>query len=145
MHEEILRKAGEIIWRNTAQRAPVGAEPCCVLALIGDDGTPTASAITAAKAEGLKWIAFCTGLQSNKARRVARCGRASLCFCAADYNVTLTGGMEIMTDAAVKREMWYAGLENHFRGPEDPDYCVLMFRTEGYNLLIDWQEARGSL
>ena len=30
-------------------------------------------------------------------------------------------------------------------GPEDPNYCVLGFKTERYNLLVDWKEARGIL
>lgn len=45
--------------------------------------------------------------------------------------------------AAIKQEMWYEGLKNHFRGPDDPNYCVLRFHTERYNLLVDWKEAQG--
>jgi predicted DNA-binding transcriptional regulator YafY/general stress protein 26 len=145
MDSQMLEKAAKIIETNTAHRSPEGAEPYCVLALIDENGTPTASAVTASKAEGLEWITFCTGLQSNKTKRAARCDRASVCFCAADYNITLTGRMEIVTDEAVKREMWYDGLQNHFQGPDDPGYCVLRFHAERYNLLVDWQEARGSL
>jgi general stress protein 26 len=144
MNEEIIRRAGEIIGKNTAKNAPEGAEPYCVLALMDDGCGLTASAITAANAEGIAWIAFCTGLQSNKAKRIEKSDRASVCFCGADHNITLTGRMEIVTDEAVKREMWYEGLKNHFRGADDPDYCVLRFHTEHYNLLVDWKEARGT-
>ena len=143
MDRELIEKAGAIIARNTACGAPEGAEPYCVLALIDEDGTPTASAITAARAEGIAWIAFCTGLQSNKARRINKCDRACVLFAGADHNVSLTGRIEIVTDGAVKRAMWYDGLKNHFSGPDDPAYCVLRFVTERYNLLIDWREARG--
>jgi general stress protein 26 len=41
--------------------------------------------------------------------------------------------------------MWYPGLEQNFSGPDDPDYCVLRFETERYNLLIDWQSVRGNI
>ena len=41
--------------------------------------------------------------------------------------------------------MWYEGLKNHFSGPDDPNYCVLRFKTERYNLMIDWKEVKGSL
>ena len=143
MDRETILKAGEIIAKNTAQGAAVGAEPYCVLALIDENGDPTASAVTPAKAEGIAWMTFCTGFQSNKAKRVAPSDRASVCFCGLDHNVTLTGRMEILTDEATKREMWYEGLMHHFSGPDDPEYCVLRFTTERYNLLVDWKEARG--
>ncbi len=143
MDRAIILKAGEIIAKNTAQGATVGAEPHCVLALIGDDGGPTASAVTPAKAEGIAWMTFCTGLQSNKAKRAARSDRAAVCFSSVDHNVTLTGRIEILTDEATKREMWYEGLKHHFKGPDDPEYCVLRFMTERYNLLVDWTKAEG--
>lgn len=54
-------------------------------------------------------------------------------------------GVEVLTDPEIKSEMWYDGLANHFSGPEDPDYCVLRFKTKRYNLLVDWKEARGEL
>ena len=41
--------------------------------------------------------------------------------------------------------MWYEGFTNHFSGPEDPNFCVLRFNTERYNLLIDWNEVKGML
>ena len=55
------------------------------------------------------------------------------------------GTIEVLTDPVVKKEMWYGGLVNHFNGPEDPNYCVLHFKTERYNLLVDWKEVRGTM
>ena len=109
------------------------------------DGYPTASTITASKANGIKWLTFCTGLGSTRTNRIDKCNRASVCFNAEDYNITLVGTMEIVTDLDIKKEMWYGGLTNHFSGPEDPNYCVLRFNTQRYNLLVDWKEARGVL
>ncbi len=139
MNQEIIQKAGEIIRRNT------GEASYCTLALIDLDGFPTASTITASKADGIKWITFCTGLGGTRTDRITNNNHASLCFNAPDYNISLVGTMEILTDPEIKREMWYGGLTNHFSGPEDPNYCVLRFNTKRYNLLVDWQEARGSL
>jgi general stress protein 26 len=139
MNQEIIIKAGEIIEKNT------GMETYCVLALIDLDGYPTASTITASKADGINWITFCTGLGSPKTNRINMCSRASVCFNAADYSITLVGSIEVLTDPDIKKEMWYDGLINHFSGPEDPDYCVLRFKTERYNLLVDWKEVRGTL
>ncbi len=139
MNQEIIQRAGEIIQKNTR------VDTYCVMALIDLDGYPTASTITASKADGIHWITFCTGLGGTKTDRINRCSQASICFNAADYNITLVGTIEICTEPEIKRDMWYDGLANHFSGPEDPSYCVLRFNTQRYNLLVDWQEAKGTL
>ncbi len=139
MNQDIIRKAGEIVEKNT------GMGTYCVLAQIDMDDYPTVSTITASKADGINWITFCTGLGSTKTNRINKCNRASVCFNADDYNITLVGEIEVITDPEVKREMWYDGLVNHFNGPDDPGYCVLHFRTKRYNLLVDWKEIRGEL
>lgn len=141
MNEEIISRAGEIV----ASKTGGGNEGYCVLALIDKEGYPTISTISASKAEGINWITFCTGLGSNKTKRIEKCNRASVCFDSLDHNITLVGTIEILTDPEIKKEMWYEGLVNHFNGPEDPNYCVLRFRTERYNLLVDWKEASGNL
>lgn len=141
MNEEIIARAGEIIAKKTGG----GNEGYCVLALIDKDGYPTASTISASKAEGINRITFCTGLGSNKADRIKQCSHASVCFNAIDHNITLVGTIEILTDLDIKKEMWYKGLEENFDGPEDPNYCVLLFKTERYNLFVDWKEAKGKV
>lgn len=142
---EILQKAAEIIASRAALTNPDGAMPYCVLAQLDLDGYPTASPITAAKADGIREITFCTGLESNKAKRIERSTSASVCFCAEEYNITLVGDIEIITDPAMKKDMWYDGLRHHFSGPEDPAYCVLRFHTRRYRVFIDWQETEGTL
>ena len=112
MNQEIVDKAGEIVEKNT------GMHTYCTLALIDTDGYPTASTITASKADGINWIAFCTGLESNKANRIRKCPRASVCFNGDDYNITLVGTMEILSDPGIKEDMWYEGLANHFSGAQ---------------------------
>lgn len=144
MNKVIIERAGEIIQQNIAHNSLESSEPYCVLALIDVNGYPTVSTITPAKAGGIHWITFCTGLGSNKAKRISDCNRASVCFNTnGAYNITLVGTIEIVTDAVIKHEMWYEGLKHHFRDADDPNYCVLRFRTQRYNLLVDWQEAEG--
>jgi general stress protein 26 len=139
MHQEIIGRAAEIVAKRS------GGGDYCTLALIDTDGYPTASTISVSKAEGIRRLTFCTGLASTKAIRIGKNNRASVCFNAEDYNVSLVGTMEIVTDPATKKEMWYDGMSHHFSGPDDPAYCVLRFTTERYNLLVDWKEAQGTL
>lgn len=144
-HKELIEKAGQIIKERSGHGAGPDAQFYCALGLIDLDGSPTVSAITAAKNDGIRWITFDTGLASNKAKRIANNNRASLCFCSNAYNITLVGSMEVLTDPDVKKEMWYAGMGYHFSGPEDEGYCVLKFTTERYNIFIDGTEAVGEM
>ena len=145
MNDTRIQKAAAIIAKNCSHTAPEGVMPYCVLALLDAEGYPTASTLTAAKSDGLKELTFCTGLGSNKAKRIKGSSRASVCFSADDYNITLVGDVEIVTDPAVKQNQWYNGLEHHFKGPDDPEYCVLRFRTKRYGLFIGWEESEGTL
>ena len=144
MNNEIITKAGEIIAKNTIHGQAYQGQNC-VLALIDLEGYPTASVITPSKADSINWITFCTGADSDKAKRIAKCNRASVCFGSAEYNISLVGEIEIVTDEDTKKEMWYSGLEGHFSGLDDPNYCVLRFTAKRYNLLVDWQQAAGQL
>ena len=128
MNQQIIDKAVEIISANRF----------CSLALIDLDGYPTASAITVSKNDGINWLTFGTGFDSAKVKRINQCDRASICFFSLDpaYNITLTGKIEVITDPDVKKEMWFDGLECDFTGADDPNYCILKFKTERYNLMI---------
>ncbi len=139
MNKEIMKKAGEIVEKNTR------GDTYCSLGLIDVDGYPTVSTITASKADGIRVITFGTGLHSTKTERINKCNRASVCFNAPDYNITLVGRIEVVTDPEIKKETWYQGLEMHYKGYEDPEFCVLKFVTERYNLLVDWQEIKGDI
>ncbi len=141
MHENTLDRAEKIVARSC------GNAGYCTLALIDTDGYPTAATISLSKAEGLRWLTFCTGLGSNWVRRIGQCDRASVCFNAPQYNITLVGTVEVLTDLPTKQEMWYEGMGYYFKGPEDPGFCVLRFRTQRYSLMVDEKEgiARGTL
>jgi general stress protein 26 len=138
MGQKIVVKAAEIV---SAERLN------CVLALMDLDGYPTASTIMVSKNDGINWLTFCTMPEPNKKKRIDKCNRASVCFFSAEpaYNITLVGKIEVITDPEVKKEMWYDGLEHHFSGPEDTNYCILKFTTERYNLFIDFEEASGKI
>ncbi len=137
MKEQIISKAAEIIKKRTR------GDSYCALSLMDSEGFPTASTITASDTDGISTIYFGTGMNSNKAVRVRANNKACVCFSEGDYNISLVGTIEISTDSELKKEMWYSGLENHFTGYDDPDFCILIFKTKRYNLFIDWQDVNG--
>jgi general stress protein 26 len=114
-----------------------GMEGFCVLALIDEDGYPSASTLSISKADGIKWLTFLSGLASNKAKRINKCNRGSVCINSSRYNITLVGTLEVLTDPDVKNEMWQKPLGNIYSGPDDPKYCVIRFSTERYNIFFD--------
>ncbi|MCL2077583.1 MAG: pyridoxamine 5'-phosphate oxidase family protein [Oscillospiraceae bacterium] len=132
---KLIKKAEEII---ISQRN-------CVLTLIDKDGYPSSSVITVSKADGIKFLTFCTGIDSNKAVRISGCNRASVCFGSEEYGVSLSGDVEIVTEPEVKKEMWYEGLEHYFKDYNDPNYCVIKFTAKRYSLFIDWTEKAGEI
>ena len=146
MNEKAIERATEIIGEKTGYIGG-GMEGYTVLALIDENGYPTASTLTVSKANGIEWITFLTGLDSNKAKRIANCNKGSVCFASPAYNITLVGTLEILTDLDSKKEMWQEPIGMMFDGPEDPNFCVIRLRTERYNILLadDGTEATGTL
>ena len=141
MRERMISRAGEIV----AQRMGGGNGSFCTLALVDADGYPAMTTISISKADGIKWLTFCTTLGANSVLRARRSCKAGVCVNSQGYHIALNGTVEVITDAKTKQEMWYPGMEQYFSGPDDPDYCVLRFETERYNLLIDDQSIRGQI
>ena len=146
---ELLKKAEAIVNGSTMQARAAAGRPFgtdWVMSLLDEEGYPAASMITAAKADGFRWIAFCTGTGWNKPRR-AQCDPRSCVYLFDEESFTgisLVGRTEVVTDPAVKQKMWYADLGEVFRDPEDERWCVLLFRPERYNFYMDNRTIRGS-
>ena len=141
MNEEIIKRAEKIlVGRATREQGH------CVLALIDIDGYPTAATISPSKIDGIGCITFCTGTSSNWVKRIEKCNRASVCFNSGpeQYNITLVGDIEVLTDLETKKKMWYEGMGHYYKGPEDPNFCVLRFMTRRYSLMLNEHDANGS-
>jgi general stress protein 26 len=141
MNEKIIANAEEIIKSKTTDPS----NNFCTLALINENGYPTASTVSIARADGLKTLSFGASLDDNKARRVSKNNRASVCVNSPDFNITLVGTIEILTEPIIKKETWCNGWENHWSGADDPNYCVLRFTTERYNLFVGYKSAEGAV
>jgi len=135
MNQEVIKRAGELI-NSKANYVGGGMEGYAVLALTDEHGYPTASAMTIARADGINWLTFATSPDSNKATRIAKCNRASVCIASSEYNVTLVGTIEVVTDPNCKKESWCEPMNDsmHWSGSDDPNFYVLCFNTERYNI-----------
>ena len=144
MNQKIIERAAEIIASKTGYIGG-GMKGYAALALIDENGYPTASTLTIAKADGIKWLTFNTSLSRDSVKRIQKCNRAGVCINSGEYNITLVGTVEILTDADTKKEMWFPVMEGQWSGLDDPKYCVLRFTTERYSLFVDYEEAKGAL
>ena len=145
MSELLLTKAEELINKCTAYTRESGLTFDWVMAQTDELGYPSASMISASRANGTDWIAFCVFNNSNKSKRVRKDPRACVyLFENKSFSgISLTGKIEIITDLEVKRQMWYDELAEHFKEPENDCWCVLMFKPERYNIFIDYQTIYG--
>lgn len=57
--------------------------------------------------------------------------------------ISLVGRTEVLTDLETKRLMWFDDLCEVFEGPGDESWCVMLFRSERYNIYIDDRTIRG--
>jgi len=137
-NEQLIQKVAEII------QGQCNGDGYCALTLMDTDNRPTTTTITPSKAEGIRWMTFCTGY-GTRTERIQFRPDACVCFNSPVYHISLKSKMEIIIDPIVKKEMWYQGLSNHFSGPEDSGYVVLKFTADSYTLFIDWQTVRGTL
>ena len=143
MNENVINNAEAILARLT--RFEQGCLECCVLAQIDEDGFPTAATISPSKIDGIRHVYFCSGLGSNWVKRAKQDKRASVCFNSEEeqYNISLVGDIEVVTEPDVKTEMWYSGMGGYFTGPGDPNFCVLKFTTKRYSLMLSEFDVNG--
>lgn len=146
MSKEIIARADEIINSKTGYIGG-GMEGYAALALIDENGYPTVSTLTIANADGIRWLTFCTSPGQNKVKRIAKDNRAGVCINTSEYNISLVGKIEVLTDPRDKKANWFDVMDSgeHWSGPDDPNFCVLRFNTERYNLFVGYESAVGVL
>ena len=137
MNEQTINKAGEIIDAKT-NYVGGGMEGYAVLSLIDENGYPSASALTIAKADGIKWLTFASSPNSNKAKRIAKCKKASVCIASPEYNITLVGTAEEVTDPECRKASWCDVMNDnaHWSDHNDPNFYVICFTTERYSIYL---------
>jgi len=141
-----MRKMSEKIIARTTEILNKSVDGLMTFAVLDENGYPSASVVTITNVDGIKEIMFCSGLDSNKAKRVQNCGKASLCYFTGEFNITLVGTAEILTDPEIKARNWRDGWEWIFpEGHNDPNFCVFRFKTERYSLYVDNEEVAGNL
>ncbi|MCL2376323.1 MAG: pyridoxamine 5'-phosphate oxidase family protein [Defluviitaleaceae bacterium] len=128
MNKEITTKVNEAIKKCSS--ASFG--------LIDEKGYPSVSTVSLIRPETISEIYFSSGLDGNKAKRLQKNSKASICCCIGNSsNITLVGDAEIFTDQETKSKYWLDWFKNVYEGGEtDPNYCVIKFTTKRVSLWI---------
>ncbi len=106
------------------------------IASVDENGYPNQKAmLKPRKINGVEEFYFSTNTSSMRVAQYRDNPKASIYFYHKGLikyeGVMLAGTMEILEDAAVKRELWKAGDKMFYpKGVTDPDYCVLKFTAQ---------------
>ena len=144
---KILTRASEVINSKTDYIGD-GMGGHAVMSLIDENGYPTSATMTISKADGVNWISFLTDTHGVKTQRIAKSNKACVCLPSSEYHISLVGTIDVITDPSVKKEHWQDVVKNHYGSDwNDPNWCVLMFKAEHYNLFFasDDTVAKGKL
>lgn len=102
------------------------------IASVDEDGFPNIKAMfTPRKIEG-NCFYFSTNTSSMRTQQFMKNPKASIYFYKRGRfqyeSIMLTGTMEVLQDAEIKKEIWQIGDTLYYKeGVTDPDYCVLKF------------------
>ncbi|MBO4990318.1 MAG: DUF3795 domain-containing protein [Clostridia bacterium] len=139
-----IQKRRNSMKTNLIQKAERLLTQCkvCTVASVSEKGYPRICVLMPLKTNGIKEFWFSTGASGTKVRHFKSNHKSGVTFYAGGDSVTLTGNMEIVTEKAVKDDLWNVWsdfLGKHFPngGKDDPDFCVIHFVANEATIYID--------
>lgn len=115
----------------------VASAQVITVASVDQNGYPRPVAMVKLKEENSA-IYVSTGTNSAKTAHFTANPKAGISIVDGGNSIVYTGLMDIVTDQAVKRELWGDWMIDHFAGGvDDPEYCVLKFTPEAAIYWID--------
>ena len=109
-----------------------------VITSVNEEGYPRPVPMSKIKSEGYSVVWMATGNDSLKTKDFRLNPKAGLCYSENGNSVALTGEVEVITDAEIKKELWQEWFIAHFPlGPADPNYVLLKFKGQKATIWID--------
>ena len=127
-------------WMPIRQQAEWVLEQCgyITLSTVSENGYPRPVAIDLLRHTGISTLWMTTALSTEKVKHIRQNSKAGVCFVHEADSVTLTGKIEILTDAETRQSFWQDYMLHYFpQGVNDLDYCILCFHAKEAVLWID--------
>jgi general stress protein 26 len=106
------------------------------LGTLSATGSPQIKCMMKTKQDGLNTFWFCSNTSSRRVARLDRDSRACLYFYDGGMfeGLLLEGRAEVTREKKLLHSFWQDGMEMYYpTGPDDPDYCVIVFHAERGN------------
>lgn len=116
--------------RTLAEKAAALLAGCkeVTIASVSAGGYPRPVPMAKIHTKGCNEIWMATGADSVKVADFKKNNKAGLCYSLYGDSVGLRGTVEVITDDAVRRELWQDWFIHHFPGgPTDPNYVLIRF------------------
>lgn len=102
------------------------------LATVTEDGKPWTRYLMT-KADGALVFRFCTHLESRKVPQIKNNPNVHICLGVSNLETAknwlqVQGRAEVSTDQVERDAFWFDDLNNYFKGPDDPSYCIVIVR-----------------
>lgn len=126
--------------KTIQEKASAILAKCEVVSLssINEEGYPRPVPMAKIKADGISTIWLATGYDAWKTKDLLANPKSGICFYEGGNSVALTGNIEVITDEAQKQEHWQDWFTAHFpKGPTDPNYVLLKFRSNYATIYIE--------
>lgn len=136
----VVKKTAPVAKKAPAAKKPVslkdriiavikGGSMLAAVATVGTDKKPYVR-IMSMRNDGLE-LASATYVNSKKVAHIKSNKHVSISILKdhakmSDY-ITVSAAATICTDAKTKKAFWSPGIANYFKGPDDPNYCVIKF------------------
>lgn len=99
------------------------------IASINSEGFPRPVPMAIMKTAGCSEIWMSTGADSLKTIEFKANPKAGVCYSNNGDSVAMRGYVDVVTDDALRKEMWKDWMIHHFpQGPTDPNYVLLRFK-----------------
>jgi general stress protein 26 len=110
------------------------------VSVVDSEGYPSVATRSNIKPDGISSCYFSTGTNDNMAIRIKGNNKGGVCFRKDGDNVSLVGEFEIIDDMETNRDLWVDWFIDYFpEGVEDPNYCIVRFKTKRISLWIDYE------
>ncbi len=102
------------------------------LATVTEDGKPWTRYLMT-KADSALVFRFCTHLESRKVPQIKNNPNVHICLGVSSLETAknwlqVQGRAEVSTDQVERDAFWFDDLNNYFKGPDDPSYCIVIVR-----------------